>query len=310
LTKTTMTTITHKSFFVALLLTSGSAERMPTFSFIAKHNKLGAVPSEENSDIHCSIEKQLTNQLGVGGNVALGSTKESFRVENLFARVSNVCLGNGGCHANGNIQVSTSGDNSFKGNIEVNHCCKGISTRASLNSEADGYIPYVDKVQFTQQHYGWQITPTVHMKDLSVDMEAVAEMEDLVTMVGVDHTGKSKFTIAKSMNQETQFKVSSDDGFSNIEYQMARSIGDHDIISPSFHSKGNNFKLNWLHRFKAVEVQTSIDQAEKKIDVEVSGQDENSLSMKLSSPWDSPQDAGVTFSSKISPSKFNFFKKK
>lgn len=40
-------------------------------------------------------------------------------------------------------------------------------------------------------------------------------------------------------------QVSSEDGFADVAVGVDRKIGDNDVVSPSFHAKGNHFKLDW-----------------------------------------------------------------
>jgi hypothetical protein len=84
----------------------------------------------------------LTNQFTAGANVALGTNKDSIFVRSVFGRASDIKLS--GHKFQGNMEVSTA-DNTFCGEVSMDACCskKGVSTRAVLNSEADGELAYI-----------------------------------------------------------------------------------------------------------------------------------------------------------------------
>jgi hypothetical protein len=285
------------SFFVALLLTSGSAERMPSFKFRLNPFKTSAL---ENIGGDLQVSSDITNKFSVASLIQWGVNQDDIKVDSVSASVSDIDVMNN--KMNGNMKLSMS-DNNIIGDVEVIRN-NGLSMKYFFKSE--GGAPKMDSVRLTQEQDGCRIASTFD-KDLKMDVEASAEFDSFQTKVSVDHNGKSKYMVNSCLNSETVLKMNGENG-EDLTIGLDRSIGKKDIISPSFQVKDKHFKLGWTHRFKNFNMHTTLSEADKSVDMTLGNYD-GGLNFNVKAPLNSPQDATFSLTQEFKAPNFSMFKK-
>jgi len=279
---------------LALLLSVGAADRMPTMDFSVKHSKIGQKPSFKAVTGQCAVASQVTDGVSVGATVGLGGDNDE-RLKDIFATIKNEVLGR---------KVTTGlalglADKGLTGSVEVAPA-EGDGPTYTANIDSKN-AKVVESVRIERRGSGWAVAPTIHTNNFEVDLEAGTTLGDKTkALFGVKHGGKGKIDVRHEIDDATAIQVVASSGLEDLTVAVARGVGDSDTLRPKFDLVARQLALEWEHRFGENRVIAGVRQADQRVDLEVGGQGEGAWRTKLSAPWTNPRDLDVAVGRKFS----------